>query len=183
MKKLLDSTTGMPISACTHKKTLPCGSASFCELSTDLLRLGNTLRFRAQGISMTPLVRDGDILEVAPAAGQTIQLGDIVLSSVVPGKVVVHRVVGIENRAEDHYYLIQGDRAPTPDGWVHRAQVFGKLTSLERNGQVIHMQNPLMRTLSQVVIWRTRRHPNRAQLIHTLGVFIKHLPVFNRLLA
>ena len=183
MNKLLDPIAGKPTSTCAQKKTLPCSSAAFCELSTDLLRLGKTLRFRAQGISMTPLVRNGDILVIVPATGNPIQLGDIVQCSVVPGKVVVHRVIGVEKRTDGHYFLIQGDQAAAPDGWVHQSQVFGQLTSLERNGKIIHMKNPIMRLSGLGVLWRTHRHPGSTWLIHTVGTVIKHLPVFNRLLA
>lgn len=163
--------------------TIPCTSAAFSELSTEVLRVGFSLRFQAHGISMMPLVRDADILLVEPVDPSTLKIGEIVLCSNAPGHVVIHRIVQRTKGSSIIRFLVKGDRAATPDGWLSPDQIFGRLTSIERDGRTIHMSQPAMHLLNMVATWRTRYHLDQRLITRSLGNALKQMPYFCRFLS
>jgi hypothetical protein len=67
----------------------------FIDVSTELLRQGQSVRFRAPGQSMHPTIKEGENIRVEPIAPFDIKRGDILLY-IVGRKVVAHRVVSIK---------------------------------------------------------------------------------------
>jgi hypothetical protein len=67
----------------------------FIDVSTELLRQGQSVRFRAPGRSMYPTIKEGETIRVEPLAPFDIKRGDILLY-IVGRKVVAHRVVSIK---------------------------------------------------------------------------------------
>jgi phage repressor protein C with HTH and peptisase S24 domain len=59
-------------------------SGLFGSVIQGLLSEGIGFRFRAQGRSMHPTIRDGEILHVMPVAVDTVRNGDIVLFVEMP---------------------------------------------------------------------------------------------------
>ncbi len=72
----------------------------FIDMSTELLRRGQSVRFRAPGRSMHPAIKEGETITVAPIAPFDIKRGDILLY-LVGRKVVAHRVVSIKSEKND----------------------------------------------------------------------------------
>ena len=68
----------------------------FVEVSTDLLRRGQSVRFRAPGWSMHPSIKDGETITVEPVAPCDVKRGDIILYRSQQG-VIAHRVVKIQS--------------------------------------------------------------------------------------
>ncbi len=99
-------------------------------LGRAVLERGVPFRFRAAGTSMSPFIRDGDVLTVAPLAGSRPRLGEVV-AFVHPnsGKLAVHRVVATRDAAR----LLQGDAALEPDGWIRPTDILGRVIAIERN--------------------------------------------------
>lgn len=100
-----------------------------------VLAKGVRFRFRAKGWSMTPFIRDGDVISVSPLRGAPARLGEVV-AFVRPttGNLVVHRVIGKRSTA----LLIQGDNAPdSADGLIPQANVLGRVTTVERGGRSV----------------------------------------------
>ena len=52
---------------------------AFASLSAEILRQGDSFQFRAHGLSMTPFIRDGDLLTIAPVDAAELEIGDVVL--------------------------------------------------------------------------------------------------------
>jgi hypothetical protein len=67
----------------------------FIDVSTQLLRQGQSVRFRAPGLSMHPAIKEGETITVVPISSFDIKRGDILLY-IVGRKVVAHRVVRIK---------------------------------------------------------------------------------------
>jgi signal peptidase I len=88
-----------------------------------------SIRFTAPGFSMSPFIKDSDVITVSQIGTNAIRLGDAV-AFVNPcnERLAVHRVVGIKKEA----LLIKGDNTPEPDGWIPSTQVLGRVTCLER---------------------------------------------------
>ncbi len=109
----------------------------FLEVSAHLLRGGYGNSFRAEGESMHPTIRHGELVTVAPARPADIEADDIVLCRKRRG-VVAHRVVRIEQlgRGRDAFVLC-GDAPAAGEEDVAPQQVVGRLVSVMRRGRSI----------------------------------------------
>lgn len=163
--------------------TIRCGSAAFGELSGEILRAGHGLRFRARGASMSPLVRDGDVVLVQPVAPRAVRVGDVVLCRSDAGFPVAHRVVRRLDGPDGRRFLVQGDQALRVDGVIPGAQVYGRLVAVVRDGKQIDMERPLMRWLSRLAALRSRWGVGRSARSLLARRVVKRLPVLSRYLA
>jgi len=136
--------------------SLSCDSVEFAALSRDLLHKDKTLRFQARGFSMTPLIRDGDVLVVKPLGESGLTAGDVVLFTIEPMRMALHRIIRIKIAKKQRTYLLQGDQINHPDGWFDHGDIFGLLTQTERNGKLVMVNTPLMRNISKLLVFRAR---------------------------
>jgi signal peptidase I len=113
----------------TNRAKRALSGAGFTVLMEAVLEKGVPFRFTAHGNSMTPFIRDGDVITVAPGR---IRFGDIVaFARPHGGKLTVHRVVGISRDG----YLIKGDNLLMPDGCVPRTTLLGRVVGVERRSR------------------------------------------------
>src|SRR3972149_845028 len=75
-------------------------AADFDCLVREVLGKGGGLRFRARGTSMSPFIRDGDVVRVEPAAPSRLKRGEIVLCRRRWGSHTVHRLVRLQSSEE-----------------------------------------------------------------------------------
>jgi hypothetical protein len=114
--------------------------SDFLELLRPLLDGGHTVRFQAHGVSMTPVIRNGDTVTVSPISAYSIQLGDVVAAeSPLMGRVVLHRVI----KREPGGLILRADNAGVPDGFVAERAVMGKVVCVHRNGQSVRLAKGL----------------------------------------
>jgi len=96
------------------------------------LAAGAEARFEADGRSMLPFVRPGDVLRVRRLADEEPATGDVVAVRGMPGGgLLVHRVV----RCRDGRALIRGDNTTLANGEWAREDILGIVTGVERNGR------------------------------------------------
>lgn len=101
-----------------------------------VLDKGACFRFQGKGFSMSPFIKDGDILTIAPVRRSSPNFGDVVVfMHPTTGKLVIHRIIG--KRAGS--YLVKGDNAPEDDGFIDRATILGRVTRVERNGRYVSL--------------------------------------------
>lgn len=123
----------------------------FAEFSTDLLRQGVKIRFRARGRSMAPLIRDGDVLTVEPATSDGLRVGDVALHRIGGRQVVAHRVVGRHEEDGRPVLTTRGDasfNAPDP---VREGDVLGRVVQVERDGRVVCIHRGLVARFRRAV--------------------------------
>jgi signal peptidase I len=114
------------------------------ELAIEALRSRGRLTIKARGGSMTPFIRDGDIVVVANIEPTHVAVGDVVCYETEPGQLRLHRVV-----ARDGDRLrVRGD-AITFTEVVEGAQLLGKVICVQRHGTVSHFDTSWAR-------WRNR---------------------------
>lgn len=114
---------------------LSVSGAALIELMRAVHAKGLPFRFRADGYSMTPFIRSGDVVTVAPLASHVPRTGDVV-AFIHPGMklLCLHRVVS----ARGDGFFIQGDNLiEQPDGVVSRKAILGRVTGVERAGRRI----------------------------------------------
>ena len=93
---------------------------------------GASFRFQAKGYSMTPAIRNGDIITVSPLQEIMPRRGDVLaFRHPERPKMLVHRVL----HAKDRKYFIKGDNCSESDGWVPAENILGLITKVERQGK------------------------------------------------
>lgn len=162
---------------------LSCASPAFAELTAEILRSGAALRFQARGTSMAPLVRDGDRILVRPEDPGSVQVGDVVLCNVAPGRVVAHRVIRKEPGPESMCFTVQGDQVAMPDGSIPAAQVLGRVAAIERAGVCIDLDRPVTRLLGRLAAIWSRWGLGRSRGLRLASRGIKRLPGLAKYLA
>ena len=107
-------------------------------LTTQLLRDGQSVRFHAPGRSMYPTIREGEAITVEPILPSEVKVGDIILYRSDDG-VIAHRVARIERGENDgRRFILRADTWGEYDEPVQADQVMGKVVSTERGGRSIN---------------------------------------------
>jgi hypothetical protein len=115
---------------------LPLSSESLAELLKAVLAKGKPLRFRARGVSMSPFIKDGDVVTVAPLEGAAPRTGDIAaFLHPATGQVVIHRIV----REKSGQFHLKGDNAGEIDGAFSVEKFLGIVTRVERAGAAVRL--------------------------------------------
>ncbi len=109
---------------------------SLTELMRAVLAKGKLFRFKAKGFSMSPFIKDGDVVTVRPLSGAAPRTGDVV-AFLLPstGRTAVHRVVG----AGAEGYFVKGDNTLEADGIVPLDKIMGIVVRVERDGQRVKL--------------------------------------------
>ncbi|NMB79964.1 MAG: S26 family signal peptidase [Methanomicrobiales archaeon] len=104
------------------------------ELLRAVLAKNKPFRFTAYGHSMSPFIRNRDILTIEPLPAGSPRAGDVVAFTYPAlGNLVVHRVITAEPRT----CLIKGDNRRETDLPVDREHILGRVTRVERNGRIV----------------------------------------------
>ena len=108
---------------------LSLSASDLAGILREVLNKGSSVRFKAKGFSMSPFIRNGDVITVSPFTLAKLRPGDIAAFILEkPGRLVVHRVVGIRGEL----FLMKGDNLPDFDDLIPGSQVLGQITRIER---------------------------------------------------
>lgn len=89
-------------------------------------------RFQAKGHSMSPFIKNQDIVTISPLPINRPHTGDIVAASFLQRKsIMVHRVIG----TQQDKFIIKGDNNKSRDSLFEQDQIIGLVTKVERNGK------------------------------------------------
>lgn len=109
-------------------------SKDLSELLTSVLERQASFRFMAKGWSMSPFIKDGDIITISNLSDSIAGFGKpVAFICTHVKKLIVHRIISRNN----NYYLIKGDRVFKPDGLIPRENILGIVTKIERGGKNI----------------------------------------------
>ncbi len=103
-------------------------SEGFEALCRELLHQGLTVRFEARGASMSPIIRDREIVYVTPVIVSKLRKGDIVLTKGHSG-FRVHRLVVIDH--DKNFFITRGDCGQQDDPPVRSDQILGIVLAKE----------------------------------------------------
>jgi uncharacterized repeat protein (TIGR01451 family) len=146
-------------------------SASFEALSRELLNKGITVRFQARGASMSPCIRDRQIVHVTPVIVSKLRKDDIVLTK-DDKRFLIHRLVVAE--PDKDLFITRGDCGQENDPPVRADQILGLVVAKEfRFGRTI-VQTKLTGFTSTFtdILTRcySRVHSAAGKLAHVTGI-------------
>ena len=98
-----------------------------------VLQRGGRFRFSAKGASMSPFIKDGDVLTVIPVEKGNITIGNVI-ACLIPHskKLIVHRIVAKSGKN----FLVKGDNSLTNvDGLISKEQILGVVARVERENR------------------------------------------------
>lgn len=105
-------------------------SASLIELIQSALAKNSSFRFKVTGYSMSPFIKDSDIVTISPLGRVTV--GEVA-AFIHPDnkKLIIHRIIGRNNG----YFILKGDRIAEIDGLIPKENILGCVTRVERNNR------------------------------------------------
>lgn len=108
---------------------------NFAELITAVLAKGADFRFQAKGSSMSPFIKDKDIIIVTPVSSKNMpKVGRVaVFRNKFSQNITVHRIVFKKKDC----FLMKGDNLKGYDGFFHFNHILGIVSSVERNNKKI----------------------------------------------
>jgi Peptidase S24-like len=109
-------------------------SGLFAEVMDQALTSGTVVRFRAEGSSMHPTIRHGEVITVAPVAIADVVRGDVLLCR-NGGRVLAHRVVAIADRGGDRRFELRGDGHTSSDAVVGADEIVARIVAVRRRGR------------------------------------------------
>lgn len=116
------------------KEEISLDGSALTEILREACARKASLRFKARGYSMSPFIKDGDILTVSSLNGRPVDSGDVVAFKCPRNnKLVIHRAVA---RKKDGY-LIKGDNCVHADCLTYRQNILGIVVKVEREGKDI----------------------------------------------
>jgi hypothetical protein len=120
-----------------QKSGLSLSGKALIELMQAVHAKGLPFRFSAGGHSMSPFIRDGDVISVSPIFPRLPEPGDVVAFLHPETKLLcIHRVLSGKKDA----FLLQGDNMPgKPDGVIPREAIMGRVTRVERSGRRVKL--------------------------------------------
>jgi signal peptidase I len=133
IQSLRDAKT-QPVLFSRKSDEISLSGPALVELLRAVLDKGMPFRFQAKGVSMSPFIKDGDVITVSPLSGALPRRGDVVaFTHSGTGRLVIHRVVGKKGR----YFLLKGDNASRVENTVPQKNLLGFVNIVERNSKQV----------------------------------------------
>jgi signal peptidase I len=116
---------------------LKLSGPALVEILQAVLDKGMPFRFRAKGFSMTPFIKDGDVITVSPLSSALLRLGDVVaFTHPGTGRLAIHRVVGKKHG----YYIVRGDNTSSlKNDLIPETNILGSMSKVERKGKEVFL--------------------------------------------
>ncbi len=111
------------------------GTGILKEIGFTFLSEGKTLKIRAEGYSMYPVIKPGSVIHIGPyQPGVLPEPGEIVAWKRESG-LVVHRLVRIVSEGNETLYITRGDGTLEEDPPVNTPQIAGRVRQIEYRGK------------------------------------------------
>jgi signal peptidase I len=143
----------------------------FAAVIDHALSTGRVARFRAEGASMYPTIRDGESIAIASVAADDIVAGDVLLCR-HDTRLLAHRVVRVSARGEARVFELRGDAKRACDAPIGAEAIVGQVIAVHRGGRTISLTGRAARLRRRalaaasfakacVTSWASVYHPDR----------------------
>lgn len=109
------------------ERTLRLELPASASLLRDVVSGGASALVVARGASMSPSIRSGARVRVAPFGAEGPRPGDVAVVETVPGEIVMHRIVALD----DATVRLRGDNMAVADHPIDRSRLIGMATHVE----------------------------------------------------
>jgi len=149
---------------------LPLSGRALVELLRAVLHRGAAVRFQAKGFSMSPFIKNKDVVTISPLLGKRPGWGDII-AFVHPetGGLCIHRIV----RKKDRIYVTKGDNISEAGECVPTESILGFVTRVERDGKPVFLGLGIERFLIAFLGWRGLLFPLLLPLWKVVRPFLR----------
>ncbi|CAK8717282.1 Signal peptidase I [Candidatus Electronema halotolerans] len=125
-------------------------------LVQSLLRQGIAVRIRVSGNSMRPLLKGGEVIEIAPLLGNRLQLGEIFFLYDRTGNPLVHRLIWRRLQNGRLHLLTKGDACAGFDGFSPADNVLGQVRRIiPETGPPISLNTPFQWFMASLIVSHT----------------------------
>lgn len=123
-----------------------------CYLIKDIIRKQGWVELPAEGTSMYPLIKQGNICRFIPCEAMKLKKGEIILFYTLSGSLVAHRLLSVESINEQVTYRLKGDTNFGADEPVGQEQLIGKLSSINKGKYRIKLPSLSVHVWSQMIL-------------------------------
>jgi signal peptidase I len=117
-------------------RELSLSGPALIQLLRAVLGKGALVRFRAKGFSMSPFIKNEDVVTLSPLQNASPGIGEVIAFVLQEtDKLCVHRVVG----KKGGFYATKGDNSSEADESVPRENILGFVTRVERGGKEVFL--------------------------------------------
>jgi hypothetical protein len=117
---------------------------------------------------MSPAIRDGEAVTVAPVRASEVRRGDIILYRAERG-LIAHRVLRLRGETDAPVFITRGDAATSCDAPVSASQVLGRVICVERNGRPLSLKGLRMRIFCGARPFISRLKVRLRPVVHLTG--------------
>src|ERR1700721_3391300 len=138
----------------------------FEAFTRELLASGSGIRFQARGASMSPAIRDGEIVHVRPVVPGELRRGELVLIR-VEGRICLHRLVVAD--AKRDVFITRGDCGLQDDPAVRGEGILGVAEAKEvRVGRSV-VRAKFKGVRGRIARWAAKGHRVMKRLLGIAG--------------
>ena len=99
---------------------------------------------------MRPLVFAGSTVYVESVQPEDVRVGDLVVFA-YEGKLVAHRVIGLNLRYGERSFTTKGDFLPFPDAEVEGKEIVGRVVAIKKGTRIVRLDRGCWRVINRVV--------------------------------
>lgn len=122
------------------------------ELLRGMVERGRPLRTTVRGFSMSPFIRDDDVLTIVPVNSRAPRVGEVVAFTMpASGRLTIHRILARAGTG----WLVRGDNCLETDGVVARENIIGRVVRVERQGRQVRLG---VGAEARLIAWLQRAH-------------------------
>ena len=102
------------------------------ELFEEILKSGAGLRVRVTGRSMTPFIRNGEVVTLQQMPVTALHIGDVILVKMQRGDLLLHRIVKKTQAAAGVIFRTKGDALTLLDEPISGEDILAKVLRIEK---------------------------------------------------
>ncbi len=166
----MNSKANKPKLSVVKGRDLSLAGSALVQLLRAALGKGASVRFQVRGFSMSPFIRNEDVVTLSPLKNVPPSVGDVI-AFVLQGteKLFVHRIV----RKKSNLYVTKGDNSSEADESVPTENILGFVTRVERNGKEVFVGLGPERFLIAFLVGRGLLLPLLFPVVKLIRVFVK----------
>ena len=117
-------------------RELSLSGSALVQLLRAVLGKGSPVRFRAKGFSMSPFIKNEDVVTLSPLQNASPNVGDVIAFALQgTDKLCVHRMIG----KKGDLFVTKGDNSSEADESVPKENVLGLVTRVERDEKEVFL--------------------------------------------